>query len=313
LGNIDRGDIVRFKMTIHLLCSASLGQSHYMKAYLDYDNPCELGDRPESSFECQENIGSYDPNDKTLFINGIANHDIIGESDTLEYLIRFQNTGADTAFTVRIEDKFPESLDKRKLYPIVASHNYEWWITNDRLTVLFEEINLVDSTTNEMDSHGFVKFITEVDKNELAAGELVENEANIFFDFNEPIVTNTAKAYYLCKATQNQFEEVSICEGDTYEWNGELYSMNGFYSTTLESTLGCDSVVFLNLMYINSSSISEIPYNGIDDDCDPLTLDDDLDQDGFLPESDCDDNNANINPNQLEYPCSMIVMTIIQT
>ncbi|MDF1695368.1 MAG: MopE-related protein [Saprospiraceae bacterium] len=46
----------------------------------------------------------------------------------------------------------------------------------------------------------------------------------------------------------------------------------------------------------------EEPYNGIDDDCNPETLDDDLDQDGFLLEDDCDDNNPDINPNQEEEP-----------
>ncbi len=46
----------------------------------------------------------------------------------------------------------------------------------------------------------------------------------------------------------------------------------------------------------------EEPYNGIDDDCDPLTLDDDLDQDGFPLAEDCDDENAVINPDAEEIP-----------
>ncbi len=37
---------------------------------------------------------------------------------------------------------------------------------------------------------------------------------------------------------------------------------------------------------------TEIIYNGIDDDCDPLTLDDDLDEDGYNNDVDCDDTNA---------------------
>ena len=42
--------------------------------------------------------------------------------------------------------------------------------------------------------------------------------------------------------------------------------------------------------------MSEIPYTGIDDDCNPATKDDDLDSDGFAKTTDCDDNNAAINP-----------------
>ncbi len=41
---------------------------------------------------------------------------------------------------------------------------------------------------------------------------------------------------------------------------------------------------------------TEVPYNGIDDDCDPLTLDDDLDADGFDNANDCDDSNNTVYP-----------------
>jgi len=48
--------------------------------------------------------------------------------------------------------------------------------------------------------------------------------------------------------------------------------------------------------------LTEIPYNGLDDDCNEDTLDNDLDQDGFILDEDCDDTNQNINPNAEEIP-----------
>ena len=52
---------------------------------------------------------------------------------------------------------------------------------------------------------------------------------------------------------------------------------------------------------INPGS-AEIAYNGIDDDCNPNTPDDDLDGDGFIEANDCDDFNSNVNPGVSEIP-----------
>ncbi len=46
----------------------------------------------------------------------------------------------------------------------------------------------------------------------------------------------------------------------------------------------------------------EIPYNGIDENCNGMADDDDLDKDGYGIGTDCDDNNFQINPGALEIP-----------
>ena len=45
---------------------------------------------------------------------------------------------------------------------------------------------------------------------------------------------------------------------------------------------------------------TEVPYNGVDDDCDEATPDDDLDGDGYGIDEDCDDGDETVNPGATE-------------
>ena len=57
------------------------------------------------------------------------------------------------------------------------------------INFVFPEIMLPDSNSNEPASHGFVKF--KIDQNpDNPPGSIIENKAAIYFDFNEPIITN---------------------------------------------------------------------------------------------------------------------------
>ena len=47
--------------------------------------------------------------------------------------------------------------------------------------------------------------------------------------------------------THNINEYISICHGETYSWNNQIYSTGGEYSITLSNIYGCDSVVTLYL------------------------------------------------------------------
>ena len=195
-----------------------------------------------TAFECIENIGSYDPNDKRIYVDGFADGEIIAEDSKIEYLIRFQNTGTDTAFTVRVEDSLSSDFDWSSAVPVSASHDYSFSIDNNNLIIQFDNILLVDSLTNEEDSHGFIKFIVDLDGTRPEPGALVENTAEIYFDFNDPIVTNTVQASYLCQHSRS-LVEATICFGEEYEG----YTESGTYQDMLVTALGCDSLRTLEL------------------------------------------------------------------
>jgi hypothetical protein len=55
----------------------------------------------------------------------------------------------------------------------------------------FDNILLPDSNVNEPASHGFVRYRIQP-QDTLALGDSIKNFAAIYFDFNDPVITNTA-------------------------------------------------------------------------------------------------------------------------
>ena len=148
---------------------------------------------PFYDIHCMENVGSYDPNDKQAWPKGYQGTDLIENYIGLDYMIRFQNTGTDTAFTVVVADQLSEYLDLSTLRVGSASHEYTYSIEEDRtLTFRFDNILLPDSTTNETASNGFVAFTLQ-QKEDNVDGTIIDNTADIYFDFNDPIVTNLVR------------------------------------------------------------------------------------------------------------------------
>jgi len=146
---------------------------------------------PFEATACLENIGAFDPNDKQGLPKGYGSQHFIKANTDLEYLIRFQNTGSDTAFTVVIRDELTANLDPNSVRVEVASHPMEFaLIEGNVLRFTFENILLPDSNVNWDASNGFVKFRVS-QKPDLTDGTILENSAAIYFDFNDPVITNT--------------------------------------------------------------------------------------------------------------------------
>ncbi|MCK6694655.1 MAG: T9SS type A sorting domain-containing protein [Thermoanaerobaculia bacterium] len=148
---------------------------------------------PFVAVECHEVVGPYDPNDKTPSPLGWGAEHLIRNNTLIEYHIRFQNTGTDTAFTVVVRDTLSPNLDLASVRPGASSHPYRFEMAPGRvLKFTFDNIMLPDSNVNEKASHGFIQFsVEQSDKPLNPVGTVIENKAAIYFDYNTPILTNT--------------------------------------------------------------------------------------------------------------------------
>ncbi len=205
---------------------SSLG---FITMYPEYDGS------PSVSIDCQENIGSFDPNDKAASPKGYDDDHFIEANTDIEYKIRFQNTGTDTAFLVTIIDTLSTLLDPATIRPGASSHPYTYNLENNgALTFTFSNIMLPDSNVNEPASHGFVKFkISQQRDNPI--GSIIHNDADIYFDNNSPILTNDAwhtigADYTIVSSTEVFVPNVDIInypnpfgESTTFEISGEQY------------------------------------------------------------------------------------------
>lgn len=141
-------------------------------------------------------VASYDPNSMEVNYERITPAQVTAQQ-WLEYTIHFQNLGTAAATTVILSD----TLDYQKLNPatlqwITQSHNCIWSLTSlgpntGLLTVRFLNINLPYRNVDVIGSQGFVRFRVRA-RPSLTVGEVVPNHAGIVFDYNVPVLTNTA-------------------------------------------------------------------------------------------------------------------------
>lgn len=131
-------------------------------------------------------VNSYDPNDKTCLEGETIDISRVGEF--IHYLIRFENTGTANAVNIVVKDVIDASkYDISSLVPLDASHNFYTRIRNgNEVEFIFENIQLPYDDANN-DGHVLFKIKTE---SSLVVGDTFTNQAEIYFDFNAPIITN---------------------------------------------------------------------------------------------------------------------------
>jgi len=155
-------------------------------------------------------VNAFDPNDITVHEGNFV--PLESEVRYLHYTIRFQNTGTAPAVNIEVQNQLDANLDWSTFDPVAASHDYTAVRNaNGLVSFKFDNIFLADSTSSEPASHGFVTYRIEP-KADIDEGDLVNSSANIFFDFNEPVTTNTAvtEFYSVLSINDNEMGRVVL-------------------------------------------------------------------------------------------------------
>jgi uncharacterized repeat protein (TIGR01451 family) len=132
---------------------------------------------------------AYDPNDKRVDLETITPDEVL-EQKPLEYIIRFQNTGNAPAVNVVIKDSLDGDWDLSTFEMVGATHPYTVTVNNEVAIWTFANIFLPDSFVDPLGSIGSFHY-RMAPKSTLVLGDQLTNRADIYFDYNDPVLTNT--------------------------------------------------------------------------------------------------------------------------
>jgi hypothetical protein len=135
----------------------------------------------------QKVVSAHDPNIKVAIPSSV-----VDVNDEIKYIIHFENLGNDVALNVIVVDTFQSLLDIRKVVLGGCSHsNYSVEVKNNCVIWQFSGINLPSKMQDSTNNKGFVTFISKLSNN-AKKGDSIMNQAAIFFDYQNPVITNEA-------------------------------------------------------------------------------------------------------------------------
>jgi uncharacterized repeat protein (TIGR01451 family) len=235
-----------FWVTFYTPVTAILGSPATAYVNATVTNGTDINPACNSTSYTRIITGSYDPNDKTVSPSGYgATGDIPLTEDEFSYLIRFQNTGNGPAVNINVVDTLSSLLDPLSFQMLNASHAYTVeMLPGNVIKWHFDSIMLPDSNANEPASHGHIQF--KINKlNAPVAGQVIENKAYIYFDFNEPVITNMAmNTYELSAGLEEEINESSAVIVYPNPFNDQTTfvirkeTTNGSYTFEMTDVLG---------------------------------------------------------------------------
>jgi uncharacterized repeat protein (TIGR01451 family) len=136
-------------------------------------------------------VGAIDPNDIVVTPLGEGRDGFIEKDQVLTYTIRFENVGSWPATYVFIDNQISENLDIASFTMIASSHPSTYRLHADGLLeIAYLNINLPPTEVDSIGSHGYFKYSARP-KSDIKPGDRILNVAEIVFDFEAPIITNT--------------------------------------------------------------------------------------------------------------------------
>ena len=151
-------------------------------------NSEEIDETPDNNVFTlnQTVVNSFDPND----IRCLEGERILPEQvgDYVHYLIRFENVGTANATNILVKNTIDQTkFDISTLIPLNGSHEFSTRIDEgNEVEFIFDNVNLpFDDANND----GYVLYKIKTLES-LGLGDTFSNQAEIFFDFNAPIITN---------------------------------------------------------------------------------------------------------------------------
>ncbi len=234
-------------VTVHVKSTTGLG--YWINSSVKIE-PLMNDQNPKDNFASWRHLtsGSVDPNDILVDKDSITTDELI-TSPYLDYIVRFQNTGSDTAFNVKILNPIDTfKFDLMSIEIISSSHIFSlnYLSLEGNLEFKFDDILLPDSNINEPESHGFVRYRIHP-KTYLAVHDSVTNYAAIYFDYNLPVITNTALTRIVYPGN---FVEIftTVCDSLISPSGNYTWTSTGLYFDTIPGGgIAMDSVYAINL------------------------------------------------------------------
>jgi hypothetical protein len=154
-------------------------------------------------------VNSFDPNNKMESHGNKIPFNQFNQNDYFHYTIRFQNNGTASAIDVRVEDLLDAKIDEESVLMESSSHSYTMTRVGNHLIWTFKNIYLPSSTVDAIASTGFIEFKVKL-KPGFQTGDIIPNNASIYFDSNPAIVTNTFNVKFIQPLSTVTFDDNTL-------------------------------------------------------------------------------------------------------